>query len=596
MSNVDEVVSSNIKLIGQLWHQVPDRGKLKILLILPLMIVSSFAELVSLAIFPVFLGVLISPENAYEFHFLTNVFEWFSISDVSDVILFFTILFCGSVVASGVFRVVLITLNTMVFVQIGNDLSLRMFNIVINKNYSFFLKTNSSEIHALMYKTNALSGNALEPCVNIIISIVTGTFILGGLIYIEPEITILSMIVLVCIYGSIIYFVRKFVALNSYIIATHRGPLTKIIQESLGGIKDVIFGGTQDLYTKLYGKQLIPIQISEGKNKVFSATPRVIIETIGLVVLSMIAYLSHSKGQDKFELVVPIIAAVALGFHKLIPLVQQVYSCILIINGSKRSIVDCLQVFNSNNNDVQFPDEHTSIGKEISSLEVKKISFRYCTDSKLVLNKVSFSTKSREIIGFFGDSGCGKSTLLDIIMSLLPPESGGILVNDTLITNRNIRQWHTKISHVPQSIFLMDATVSENIALGVAYENIDYKKLERVIEMAALKDTIQKLPNGLETTLGERGVNLSGGQCQRIGIARALYRDTSILILDEATSALDDRTEKKIIENIKNIEKDLIIFMVTHRLNTLKNCNKIFQLREGHLIEHKFEQLMGLKL
>ena len=219
----------------------------------------------------------------------------------------------------------------------------------------------------------------------------------------------------------------------------------------------------------------------------------------------------------------------------------------------------------------------------IERIEFVDVGFRYFSNTSMVLERVNFMIKSGETVGLIGVSGSGKSTLLDIFMGFLTPCNGVMLVNGITITEDNLSGWYEQVSHVPQSIFLIDASVTENIAFGVAPDEVDHDRLNEVLKMTCLFDAVENLPYGLDTKLGERGVNLSGGQRQRIGIARALYRGTKVLVLDEATSALDTTTEATLIHNLKSIHKDMIVFIVSHRNRSLKNCTSIYEIKEQTL-------------
>ena len=575
-----------------IWTHISSRGKLKILLLVPFMVVASFAELFSLAIFPVYLGVLISPDNITKAPGSEILDFLFNGDDPTANVKLITLLFCFSVAVSCVFRVLLLNFNTKIFINIGNELSVKVYELIINRPYRFFLNINSSEIHALMYKSNGLSSNALEPFFNSLICLVISMFIFSGLLYVDATIALSAVLILGLSYCLIIFVIRKFIEKNSHVIASRRGPLTKVIQESIGGVREVILSSSQNVYSTLYKDNLVPIQTAEGRNKVYGATPRIFIEAFGIIVLSTLAYVVHSSDQEQFSSIVPILATVALGFHKLLPLAQQIYANVLIVKGAKQSIQDCvdalqLEAVSSNGTaSAQYPQE------AVHSLELRDVSFRYPDRQQLALQNISFTVEQGKSIGFVGTSGAGKSTLLDVIMGFLEPTAGDICVNGEILHSDNLNEWFAKIAHVPQSIFLLDATITENIAFGVPESDIDWAKLNEAVSMACLSDTIDLLPEGLNTKLGERGLNLSGGQCQRVGIARALYRGAKLLVLDEATSALDHETEMKIVDNIRALQKDLIIVIVAHRLSSLKNCDEIYRISDGGLTVVSIEELI----
>jgi ATP-binding cassette subfamily B protein len=197
-------------------------------------------------------------------------------------------------------------------------------------------------------------------------------------------------------------------------------------------------------------------------------------------------------------------------------------------------------------------------------------------------------------IGLVGESGSGKTTLLDLLMGLLQPTSGRVSVDGVDLDEATILSWQKQVAHVPQHIFLLDATMLENIAFGIPRVDVDYERVREACRLAELDEFTMSLPEGYETTVGERGVRLSGGQRQRIGIARALYKGTSVLILDEATSALDDSTEANVIEAVQRLGRDYTVIMVAHRTTTLRDCDAIYRLAHGQLIETgTFKDVLG---
>jgi ATP-binding cassette subfamily B protein len=226
----------------------------------------------------------------------------------------------------------------------------------------------------------------------------------------------------------------------------------------------------------------------------------------------------------------------------------------------------------------------------------KDLSFRYTKDTPWVLKNVNLTLKKGETIGFVGETGSGKSTLLDILMGLLPPTSGEMLVDGVVITETNRRGWQKHISHVPQSIYLADTSIQENIAFGVELDHVKEREVVQAAQQAQISKVIDSLKNKYKTFIGERGVQLSGGQRQRIGIARALYKGSNVIVFDEATSALDNQTEKKIMQQIGQQKTHQTIFIIAHRISTLEHCDSIIQLNADHTMERvNFGQIYNRK-
>ena len=280
---------------------------------------------------------------------------------------------------------------------------------------------------------------------------------------------------------------------------------------------------------------------------------------------------------------IPFLGALGLGAQKILPLMQQSWSAISTIKGNHGSSED---TFNLIEQSIPINFEK----KNIRSLPFKKeillenISFRYGSKLPFVIKNFNLSIKKGSRIGFIGKTGSGKSTIMDIIMGLLDPTKGLFLVDGKVVSKKNMRNWQRIISHVPQVIFLSDASIEENIAFGIPTDEIDHNRIKRVAKMAQIDELIESLPKKYKSLIGERGVRLSGGQRQRIGIARALYNNAEVIIFDEATSSLDTETEKVVMESINSLSKNLTIFIIAHRITTLKNCDVIISLENGNIV------------
>tara|TARA_B110000003_G_C16650170_1_gene533821 strand:- start:4360 stop:5121 length:762 start_codon:yes stop_codon:yes gene_type:complete len=231
------------------------------------------------------------------------------------------------------------------------------------------------------------------------------------------------------------------------------------------------------------------------------------------------------------------------------------------------------------------------------NLKVSNLSFSYDEDDRTALDSISLDFDAGQMVGFIGASGAGKSTLIDCILGLIESSAGSLSIDGKVITNKNVKAWQKNVGYVPQVIYLLDASLRENIAFGVSSDSIDEKKLRSAIYKAQLSDFISDLPKGLDTFVGERGVRLSGGQRQRIGMARALYNNPSVLVLDEATSALDNETESEVMNAVESLQGSRTILIIAHRFSTIKNCDYIYKLENGRVVlEGNPNEVLGKKL
>jgi ATP-binding cassette subfamily B protein len=302
-------------------------------------------------------------------------------------------------------------------------------------------------------------------------------------------------------------------------------------------------------------------------------------EAFGMTLIALLAYILSAQNSGG-GMVIPILGALALGAQRLLPILQQLYGSWAAVKGGQETLRDIVILLEQPMPEHWLLKCSESIKFE-SSIFLEKVSFRYSNTLPWVLKDVSLKIKRGSRVGIIGATGSGKSTLLDILMMLLSPTVGNLKVDGVEINSKNCRQWQSHIAHVPQSIFLADKTVAENIAFGIPIENIDFSKLELAASKAQIAESIRSWEDGYYTNVGEGGVRLSGGQRQRIGIARALYRDASVIIFDEATSALDSATESSLMECIDDMDADLTFLIIAHRISTLKNCDKVIEIANG---------------
>jgi ATP-binding cassette subfamily B protein len=303
------------------------------------------------------------------------------------------------------------------------------------------------------------------------------------------------------------------------------------------------------------------------------------IHAAGMAGVAALAYVLVSQ-QGGIASALPVLGALALGAQRLLPSLQQCYASFTQIQGNVAGLQIVLNLLDQPAPDTDWPRAAPAEFNE--SIALDGCSFRYQPDLPLVLREVSLEIKRGERVALVGPTGSGKSTLADILMGLLPPTSGRLLIDGREVASE---AWQANIAHVPQSIFLADTSIAENIALGVPAAEVDSERLEAAARQAQIAGFIESLPQAYATGVGERGVRLSGGQRQRIGIARALYKQAPVLVFDEATSALDDGTEKALMDTLAGLSRDLTIIMIAHRLSTTAYCDRVITVSGGSLVE-----------
>lgn len=571
---------NQVILIFNLFRSFSSRRKFQLLLLLLFILVSSFTEILSISSVLPFIALLTSPEKLYFHPYLHNFNFFFKIKSPNDLIIPITVSFVTVVVVSGIFRTSLAWLTSRITAAIGSELSTEIFKRELYKPYISHISQNSSEvINKLTHKVDAVVFGVIFPFFSMINSIFLIIAVFITLCVIQPYVSIISMLLFGVSYFLIALFVRKTVRTNNKHIVYNQSKTIKVIQESLGGIRDIILDNNQDIYINQFREADIPLRKYGSENNFIGQFPRFTMEIIGIVVIAFLAYYLTNKS-GSIQTVLPILGAIGVGSQRLLPAIQQLYNGWASLTGNYNQLSDIISSLNYHLPDKQI--KSTSIHFN-SSFELLNISFRYANKAPLVLNNVNLLINKGTRIGFIGKTGVGKSTLLDIIMGLLLPTSGEILVDGKALSAEQYIDWQSKIAHVPQSIFLSDCSIAENIAFGIHPDLIDLDRVKSVAEIALVSEFVFEYPNKYNTIVGERGVNLSGGQRQRIGIARALYKNAEVLILDEATSALDNLTESRVMEGIMSLNRNLTIFIIAHRLSTLQGCDYLIEIRDGQI-------------
>ena len=462
------------------------------------------------------------------------------------------------------------------------DLSVQMYERTIYQTYSVHLNRNSSEvISGVTAKTNILI-DIIGQLLVLLTSLFIDTSILLILLYFNTLIALSVFSFFGFFYLLVFKFTHKKLLKNSNLISLKLTSIIKNLNEGLGGIRDILLTGTQSYYVELYKKSDFGLRKAQGANQFASLSPRYLMEVIGMVLIAAIAYFMTLQKTGILE-AIPFLGALGLGAQKILPLMQQSWAAISTIRGNRDPLEDAINLLEQS---TQIKYSNKTITPLIIKKEIllKNISFRYNPKAPFVINDFNLLIKKGSRIGFVGKTGSGKSTIMDIVMGLLQPSKGTFKVDGKLVTKKNIRNWQRNVAHVPQSIFLSDASIAENIAFGIPFDEIDQSRVISVSKLAQIDRFIENFPKKYKAVIGERGVRLSGGQKQRIGIARALYNNAEVIIFDEATSSLDSETEKVVMESIDTLSKDLTILIIAHRISTLKNCDIIISLEGGNII------------
>jgi len=573
---------SSTKAVKKLILYLPSRRRKQLFFLIILMLLGGLAEIVSLGLIVPFLAFLIDPLKALEVPIVSMAANILAITDTGDLRWTFTILFAMAAIFSGSLRLILIAATARIVFGVGHELGAEVYRKAISQSYSVHIAKNSSEIIGGL--------NKVEPLVFILYGILNGISaalislaILVTLLVISPSFTAITIFGLGGTYAVLMLFTKRRLANNAETISSALDHRVKITQEGLGSIRDIILDQAHQYFINRFNLIDRKFRLAQASNLIIGPSPKFAIEALGMVLIAFFAYISVSIN-DGLTSVIPTLGAMALGAQRLLPLIQLIYTGIVNLKGQEDLVIDVINL-------IEQPIENNHL-KELKALKFsneivfEKVEFSFNESSAKVLQGLSFSISKGNRVGFLGPTGSGKSTALDLLMGLLVPTSGRILVDGQQLNGDQSLQWQKNISHVPQDLYLLDASFSENIAFGIPVDEIDQDIVMHAAKSADIHEFIIKQPAGYKTVVGERGTRLSGGQRQRIGIARALFKKNQVLVLDEATSALDVETEKSVMSSIEKIDRNITIVMIAHRLTTLKHCDFIYKLEDGRITEN----------
>lgn len=553
---------------------LPPRLRRLLLALALLMLLGTVAEVVSLGAIVPFLAVLVDPQGAAR---LPMVGAWLSAQPLLEQRMWVGGSFLLGLGLAAMMRIILLSANIRFTHAAGFALSRAAFGKTLSQSYDWHTQHNSSEHIANLERVNSFVSRNIGPMLNLLTAVVLGCGILTLLLLTHPGIMLGLLLGVSAFYALVVYLTRRRLLQNGQAINRAASERVRVLQESLGGIRDVILDDSYAVHQKRFEREEMALRSAMRQNEWVSQLPRYLLEFIGMATIVAVA---TTIAATQKEGALTTLGLIAFGSQKLLPLAQQIYYAWGTLKTAGPARADVLKV-------LSLPDRSESTFEKNlsfeSELELSDVTYAYPGHKKKVLNHIKLQIPRGARIGFVGPSGGGKSTLIDLIMGLLTPSGGEMRVDGVSLTAQNIAQWRKRVAHVPQSIYLLDASVRENIAFGVTSHEIDEARIQRCIAMAQLTETMADLPEGLYTVIGERGVLLSGGQRQRIGIARALYRQADILVLDEATSALDNATEQRVITALQEIGPGVTVLMVAHRLTTLAQCDRIVHIENGRI-------------
>jgi HlyD family secretion protein len=562
-----------------------------------LVVVMAFTELVGIASIAPFMALvgdisLLEKEGVfaelYQFSGLTNPMDF----------LFYTGLAVLLMLAfSTIISMFTIWKLSLYAARIGTEIADRLYAHYLQQDWLFHASGSSAHL-TKQVSTEAMrvTDQIIQPLMQMNAKVVLAVFISVSILIYDPLIAISGLLLFACAYFLLYKLVRKRLHANGLKMSHVFTQRFRLMNEGFGGIKDVLLLNHRYDFVERFQESGKAFAQARGTNIAISQVPRYFMELIAFGAMISLVLLLIKLHQGNLGTVLPILAVYALAAFKLLPALQQIYSSITQIKGNaaafeaiKGDLEQSLKTKQPSNTETT--NTHLPLHKQVS---LNNITFSYPGKPSPAVKDLTLVIPKNSVIGLVGASGSGKSTAIDLLLGLLNPQKGELCIDDTCITPANKRAWQNNLGFVPQSIYLSEGSIAENVAFGLPVKDINLEQVNKALELANLTELVEQLPQGIQTQVGERGVQLSGGQRQRIGIARALYHEADVLVFDEATSALDGITEKIIMEAIHDFSGKKTIIMIAHRLKTVQKCDIIYMMDKGKVIDQgTYQQLLA---
>tara|TARA_X000000950_G_scaffold289543_1_gene415281 strand:- start:8178 stop:9986 length:1809 start_codon:yes stop_codon:yes gene_type:complete len=573
---------------------VKDKKKLFVLLILVLLM--AFLDMIGVASIMPFIAVLTNPEMVNTNIYLSKLFvfsENFGIKNNEEFLVFLGMMVFCMLIFSLSIKAITTYFQYRFLNSCEFNIGRRLFEKYLNQPYVWFLSRNSSDLGKnILSEVTTIVDQSIQPLIILCVYGSISISLITLLIIIDPQIAILASLVLIATYGLIFKSIKGILRK----IGDERLRFNKdrflAVSEAFGAAREVKFRKLEEFFITRFSNPAEIFSKHQGSVQIISTLPRYLIEAISFGgIILLVLFLMGQSGD--FSKTLSIISVYVFAGYRLMPALQQIYWAFSQLRFSQPALEKFEQeLFSSKNDTSKFANiENIELNKNIY---LKDINYTYPNTNGPVLKNVNMEIAANSIVGIAGETGSGKTTMVDVILGLLEAEKGEIKIDGKILDYKNIHLWQKIIGYVPQKIYLSDESIYANIAFGVEQKNIDINAVENAAKISKIHDFISgELSNGYETIVGERGARLSGGQVQRIGIARALYNKPKVLILDEATSALDTLTEDEIMKQILNLNDKITIILIAHRLNTLRKCSEIYFFEKGMLNSRgSFENLL----
>lgn len=578
-----------LKMIRQLFSLLSPEQRKQFYMLQLLVIIMAFTELLGIASIAPFMALVgdisLLEKEASVF---STLYDFSGLANPIDFLFY-----------SGLVVLLMLTISTLISMftiwklalygtKVGTEIADRLYAHYMQQEWLFHASGSSAHLtKQVATEAMRVTDAIIQPLMQINAKLVLALFISVSILIYDPVIAVAGLLLFACAYILLYKVVRKRLQENGKEISRVYTQRFRLMNEGFGGIKDVLLLNRRYDFVERFQASGKAFAHAFGTNSAISQVPRYFMELIAFGAMISLVLILVKLHQGNLGTVLPILAVYALAAFKMLPALQHIYSSMAQIKGNTAAfdaIKDDLEnSFSTQQSTVkQTETSHLPLNHQVS---LNNITFSYPNKPGPAVDGLTMIIPKNSVIGLVGASGSGKSTAIDLLLGLLTPQQGQLCIDAICITADNRRAWQNTLGFVPQSIYLSEGSIAENVAFGLPAKDVNLDQVNKAIELANLAGLVEQLPDGINTKVGERGVQLSGGQRQRIGIARALYHEADVLVFDEATSALDGITEKIIMEAIHEFSGQKTIVMIAHRLKTVQKCDMIYMMDEGKIVD-----------
>jgi ABC-type multidrug transport system fused ATPase/permease subunit len=577
-----------MKTLRAIWDLLAPRQRWLFLGLIGVNILATVAEVLGVFSVLPFLALAGDPSLARTQPTLRKAFEFFGFSDdlsfvvAAGVVTIIAILFTNAINMASLWY------RTSFCMDVLSELSGRLFRGFLSRPYPFFLQRNTAVLgKELLNETQNFYTYALEPVTIMFARGLQVAAVAIALVVFDWRTALLAALLFGGFYGAASWLLHARICRYGTMRYQANERRFRIAAEALAGVKELQLFGREQWYANAFDNESRALAVSGNRLNIFAMTPRFVVEVLVFTAL-IVAVLVKLLSGESFQDLAPALGVFAVAGLRMLPSVQLLYQYSTLLSASYLTLTQITKLFQDVDALHATPSLPAAVKEPlrlVRELAIDQVTFRYQQAERTVLDSIALAVPAGACIGICGPSGSGKTTLMDICLGLLEPEAGQVLIDGAPLTVTNRSAWQRNIGYVPQSIYLIDGTIADNIAFATDPQSLDREAVIRAAKLAHLHDFIEGTEHGYDTEVGERGVRLSGGQRQRVAIARALYRNPDVLFFDEATSALDNESESLVVEAVQSLAHTKTIIIVAHRLSTLRYCDIIYELRKGRIVK-----------